>query len=111
MSITRRPPSHFAGLCITMFSKCLHIAATFFAIFFILVGILVMPSPIPFGIVLILIGLSMLITTNAAFAFWLRHFRSRHPHMEDKIRKAQQWLPGFLRIPLEKTTPDGTETL
>ena len=89
-----------------MLSKFIHLIASLFAIALILVGIVVTPLPIPFGILLILLGIALLITTNTAFALWLRNFRRRHPDMDEKLRKAQKWLPGFLRIPLDKTDPD-----
>lgn len=89
-----------------MLSKILHIIATIVAIALILVGIVTFPMPIPLGAVFILLGLGLLVTTNAAFALWLRNFRERHPDMEDKIRKAERWLPGPLRLPIDKTRPD-----
>lgn len=89
-----------------MLSKLLHMIASIFAIILIVFGIVLTPMPIPFGLVLIVIGIALLITTNTAFALWLRNFRKRHPDMDGKIRKAQKWLPGFLRIPLDKTSPE-----
>lgn len=92
-----------------MLSKFLHLIASIFAIILILIGIVLTPMPIPFGIILIVLGIALLITTNTAFALWLRNFRKRHPDMDGKIRQAQKWLPGFLRIPLDKTSPDSSD--
>lgn len=92
-----------------MLSKFLHIIASIVAVILIIGGIILTPLPIPFGLVLIVLGLALLITTNTAFALWLRNFRRNNPHMDEKLRKAQKWLPGFLRIPLDKTNPEAAD--
>ena len=93
-----------------MISKILHIIASMIAVVLILVGIATFFLPIPIGAILILIGLALLIGSNAAFALWLRGLRQRHPDMDSRIRRAEKWLPGPLRAPLDKTRPEDDDS-
>lgn len=74
-----------------------------------LVGFVLMWSPIPFGIVLLAIGLTVLIGVNAWVRATLRQLRQRYKAVDETLDVVQSRAPGPIRDALARTDPDATE--
>lgn len=71
----------------------------------VLAGIIITPLPIPTGILMIALGLSLLIGQS----LWLRNnitkARSRYRHFSDRLNSIKTKLPSFARVMIERTDP------
>ena len=72
----------------------------------VIAGIIITPMPIPLGIILIILGLSMLVSTVPAVRHFLRNLRSRHKTMSLRLNHIKPRLPAFARRLIEETDPD-----
>lgn len=79
------------------------IVGTLVGLGLIIIGVPLMISPIPFGIVLIIIGLLVLVAANPLAAKALRALRRRHPWLDEFLRKAENLLPPDAAAPLRDT--------
>lgn len=68
-------------------------------------GIIVTPLPIPFGIIMIVCGLSLLVSTSPAAREKVRWLRARHRGFSSALHKAQRYLPGFAKRLILATEP------
>ena len=75
------------------------------AIALIAVGLVVLPLPIPFGAIMIVTGLGILISSNEGAARWLHNRRVRNPGMNSWLAAAENRLPGKLGDILRRTAP------
>ncbi len=73
---------------------------TLFAIVLILVGIVMTPTPIPFGIVLIIFGFFLLAAVSPDMMRWLRR---RWRWLDNQLIKLERKLPGWLARQLRKS--------
>ena len=64
-----------------------------FALFLIGLGLLLTPSPIPFGIVIIAIGLALLVTSAPGF---VRAMRKRWRWLDARMHWLEDRLPEFM---------------
>lgn len=71
----------------------------------LLVGLVLFPLPIPFGFMLIVIGVALLIYASDAVADTLRGYRSRHPRLNQRILHLGQRMPASIRRLFERTEP------
>lgn len=71
----------------------------------LIVGAITFPMPIPLGIPLIAIGTALLILTSKTVRNWTRSMRVRYPGLDDKLRKAEDYLPRPLRRALRISAP------
>lgn len=71
-----------------------------------LFGFVWMWSPIPFGIVFMAIGLTILIGVNPLVRRWVRRLRVKHKKIDDTLDAVQERAPGPIRAALERTDPD-----
>ncbi len=67
----------------------------------VLVGLVLLPLPIPLGMLLTLMGLTILIALNKTIANSVKRFRTRHGRFDRAVRKVERFLP-----PLRNTQPD-----
>ncbi len=75
------------------------------AIVLIVVGLIVLPLPIPFGAIMIVTGLGILIATNKWAAEWVRQRRMKSPRLDSWLAAAESRLPGKLSEILRRTAP------
>lgn len=75
------------------------------AIALIVVGLIVLPLPIPFGAIMIVTGLGILVSSNEGAAEWVRRRRMKHPGMNRWLSVAEKRLPGKLAEVLRRTAP------
>jgi hypothetical protein len=75
------------------------------ALALILVGFIVLPMPIPLGALMIVSGLILLISVNAAVASRLKQFRRRHNGANKAIQTIEDNLPKAWKRILRRTDP------
>jgi hypothetical protein len=66
-------------------------------LFFLIVGAIVLPLPLPFGAAMILIGLSLLIVNSEFARTKFLNLRARWTSMDNWLRSVEHRLPGPLR--------------
>lgn len=76
----------------------------------VIAGIIVTPLPIPFGIVMIIIGLSLLVTTVPQIRDWLKRRRTHYRETSGHLNAIKHKLPGFARKLIEDTDPEPRQT-
>jgi len=76
------------------------------SILFILAGFLLVPLPVPLGIIFIVIGFALLVTEDQHVANWVREIRGANPDLERKVEQIKGRLPENLREPFSKTDPN-----
>lgn len=75
-------------------------------ILLVLTGLIITPLPIPLGLILVVLGLSVLVTVLPSLRFSLTRLRCRYPAISLKLRRLSPKLPGFARRLLDHTDPD-----
>ncbi len=65
--------------------------------------------PIPTGPVLMVIGLTLLIASSPTIAAWARLLRRRNAGLDDKLNRAEPYLPMQMQRVLAKTKPNRTK--
>lgn len=73
---------------------------------FLIVGAIVLPLPLPFGLAMILIGLSLLIVNSEFIRYRFLDLRSRWDVMDRWLKSVEHRLPGPLRRAI---TPEDRE--
>jgi uncharacterized membrane protein HdeD (DUF308 family) len=76
------------------------------AIVLIVAGLIVLPLPIPFGaLILLVLGVSLLIASNDTAAGWIRAWRVRNPRLNSRMLSLEARLPVWISKILRRTTP------
>ncbi len=75
------------------------------AIVIIVVGAVVLPMPIPLGAIMMLTGLTILISQSPFVARQVRTFRQRNSSIDQVVRRAALHLPAKVRDILRQTDP------
>lgn len=71
----------------------------------VVVGLIELPFPLPFGIYLIGIGSAILIANSRVFRRFIQFLRRRYPRICSFLTRAETILPGALGRPLRRTGP------
>lgn len=72
----------------------------------IVAGLLVLPLPVPVGLLMIILGVSLLVPTIPALSRYLKRLRCRYPVASSRLNHISPRLPGFVRRVIEETDPD-----
>jgi len=72
---------------------------------FIVVGLVVLPMPIPLGAIMIVTGLVLLVSSSATIARYLRSFRKRNRAANTVIQAVEDRLPERWRKALRRSDP------
>lgn len=83
----------------------IRIALFILAFLLIIVGLIVLPLPLPFGALMIIVGVTILISSNETAAGWVRNRRSQNPKLNGRLLVLEARLPGILGRILRRTTP------
>jgi len=75
------------------------------AICLIVVGLIVLPMPIPLGAIMIVSGLVLLISVSTTVALQFKSFRRHHHDFDVWIRAAEERLPDRWKRILKRTDP------
>ena len=76
---------------------------TLFAIIMILVGLVMTPTPVPFGIVFVLLGFMLLAAVAPDFLRWLRR---RWRWLDRQLKRLEKRMPKWLGRHLRKSDVD-----
>ena len=75
------------------------------AIVIILAGLVILPMPIPFGAIMIVSGLILLISASDTVALYIQSYRRHHPKCDKVVRAVENRLPMSWQIILKRTDP------
>lgn len=87
----------------------LRLAIQFAALVLIVIGVILFPLPIPFGLAMIVTGLAMLVSSSPVVARWLKRLRRRNQGTDRAIRTIESGLPEVLAGPLRTTDPESPD--
>lgn len=73
--------------------------------FLIVTGLIVLPLPIPFGLIMITIGLSLMAPYVPAFQRLIRSMRTKWPNLDRSLLHHRDRFPAIIRSTIDKTTP------
>lgn len=71
----------------------------------VLFGIVILPMPIPLGLILIALGLAMLAPYFKPIQKLVRHLRRKSPLVDRNMVKFKDKCPRVIRMTIEKTNP------
>lgn len=71
----------------------------------ILVGLVVLPLPLPFGLIMITIGLALLAPYVPAFQRLVRAMRRKWPNLDRSLLRYKKRFPPIIRKTIDKTHP------
>ncbi|GGA69830.1 hypothetical protein GCM10011369_09370 [Neiella marina] len=71
----------------------------------LVVGLILIPMPVPIGLAMTISGLALLIHSNDTVRHYIRDCRQRYPNLNEKIRRAGAALPKPLRRIVSRTKP------
>ncbi|MBX2806103.1 MAG: hypothetical protein KTR19_09035 [Hyphomicrobiales bacterium] len=83
----------------------MRIALFILSIVLIIGGLIILPLPIPFGAIMIIIGVSILISSNDTAAGWIRQRRINNPGLNQRLLAIEKRLPSRLSAIIRRTTP------
>ena len=69
----------------------------------IVIGLVLVPLPVPFGVLIILLGLAMLLSVNPRAQRKVMQLRRKHPRLNYWMHEVTKRAPRFLRAVLHKT--------
>lgn len=69
------------------------------------VGLLVLPTPVPVGALLIISGFALLVPASNRVRRLIHYYRLKNPRVEPLIARFRPMLPPFLRKSVDVTTP------
>ncbi len=72
----------------------------------IVAGLLVLPLPVPVGLLMIILGVSLLVPAIPALARYLKRIRRHYPITSQRLNHISPRLPGFVRRVFDETDPD-----
>ena len=80
-----------------MFKQAWNIVLLAVAILFVLVGLVTFLLPIPFGIVLLLMGVAMLMMVSPPVRRWFHRLRDRYEFLDRHLTNVEPHLPVSLQ--------------
>lgn len=75
-------------------------------ILLLIAGIILTPLPIPFGILCLFIGLSILVSAIPQMRIWVTALRRRYQRTSAKLNLIKHRMPHFARQLIEETDPN-----
>ncbi len=80
-----------------MFKQAWNFILLLVAILMVLVGLVTFLLPIPFGIVLLLMGVAMLMMVSPPVRRWFHRLRDRYPSLDRHLSRLEPHLPVSLQ--------------
>lgn len=71
----------------------------------IVAGLIVLPMPIPLGLIMLVIGLALLAPYILAVQNLVRHLRRKNGKLNDQLLKWHERFPPVIRSTIDKTHP------
>ena len=69
-------------------------------------GLITVWMPIPTGLILMAVGLTLLIASSPTIAAWARLMRARHQGLDSHLNRAEPYLPRQMQRVLARTRPN-----
>lgn len=76
------------------------------AFIFIVAGLITLPLPIPAGLLMLIVGLSLLVSAIPEVRQYLRRLRKHFHQTSGWLNRIKHKMPGFARQLIEETDPD-----
>ena len=70
-----------------------------------LAGLVVLPLPIPFGLIMLTIGFALLAPYIPAVQRLIRHMRGKWPNLDEQLRRHHHRMPPVIKTTIDKTHP------
>lgn len=77
----------------------------FFGATLVIVGLIVLPLPLPFGLIMITVGFALLAPYIPVMQRLIRHMRTKWPDLNKQMLKFRDKLPPVIRKTIDKTHP------
>lgn len=74
-------------------------------VFLLLAGLIVLPLPIPFGLIMITIGCTLLAPYVPAVQRLVRSMRGKWPELNERLLKYRHRFPPVVKSTIDKTHP------
>lgn len=74
----------------------------------VVVGIILTPTPVPFGLILLTLGLTMLAPYMPPIQALIRSIRRKWPKVDASLRRHRDRMPDVVQKTIDKTHPDLT---
>ena len=71
----------------------------------IVLGVILTPTPVPFGLILLTIGFALLAPYIPAFQRLVRHMRIKWPDLDAQLRRHHHRFPPVIKSTIDKTHP------
>lgn len=72
---------------------------------FVLIGLIMAPLPLPFGQLIALVGLSLLVSESYMIRMFARKIRRNYPIISRMMDRVRPYLPAFLKSTIDDTDP------
>ena len=73
--------------------------------FLVVTGLIVLPLPIPFGLIMVTIGLSLLAPYVPIVQRLIRSMRMKWPNLDKSLIRHRDRFPPIIRSTIDKTAP------
>ncbi|WP_165793710.1 PGPGW domain-containing protein [Hyphococcus luteus] len=71
----------------------------------VVAGLIVLPLPIPFGLIMLTIGFALLAPYIPAIQRLIRYMRGKWPHLDLHLRRHHHRFPPVIKSTIDKTHP------
>mgnify|MGYP001190369645 CR=1 FL=1 len=71
----------------------------------VVAGLIILPLPIPFGLIMLTIGFALLAPYIPAVQRLVRHMRRRWPNLDEALRRHHHRFPPVIKTTIDKTHP------
>lgn len=76
------------------------------ALLLILAGLVILPLPLPFGGLLLILGCALLVSVNETASLRFKRLRNHYPRFNRLVAPVEQRLPGALGQAMRRTAPE-----
>ncbi|MAW80872.1 MAG: hypothetical protein CMI63_11590 [Parvularcula sp.] len=71
----------------------------------VVAGLIVLPLPIPFGLIMLTIGFALLAPYIPAVQRLIRHMRGKWPNLDETLKRYHHRMPPVIKTTIDKTHP------
>lgn len=75
----------------------------------VVAGLIVLPLPLPFGLIMLTIGFALLAPYIPAVQRLIRHMRGKWPNLDETLRRWRHRMPPVIKKTIDKTHPHPAE--
>ena len=75
----------------------------------VVTGLIILPLPIPFGLIMLTIGFALLAPYIPAVQRLIRYMRGKWPNLDEQLRRYRHRMPPVIKKTIDKTHPAAAE--